>query len=192
MPVVAREEQSLGRIGRHRGFPAGHERQLAVLRIRQRLLEVVPDSEIQRHPRVDPEIVLCEDAEVRAAVDFPDRRVLRHRRRQPEQEVGVRVAGLARVEREHAVIVEQRVVNDVLVRHLSADLQRVVAARHRHAVFHREEIAAGIGAGDRRLSREVAGDGDARQRGIPLNLKFEFRSPSDVVGLLTRAPYCRT
>ena len=146
---IAGEQQPLERGRRHRRLRARHERELAVLRIGEGELQVVADAEVQRHARMHAIVVLREQADVGAVVRLPHRRVLRHRRRQPEQEVGVGVARLAAVEREHAVVVEQRVVDDLLVRHFAAELERVIAADHAQAVFHREEVAAGVGAGNR-------------------------------------------
>ena len=176
--IVAREQQPFGSIRRNGGLAAGHEGQLAVLRIGQRLLQVVTDAEVQRHPRMNPEIILREHAEVGAAVDLADRRILAHGCRKSQKEIGVRIAGRARlaaVEGEEAVVVQQRVVDDLFVRDFAPELERVVSAAHAQAVLHREIVAAGIGACDRRLAGEEPGDGQARQRRVSLNRELRVQ-----------------
>ena len=65
---------------------------------------------------------------------------------------------------EHPVIVEQRVVDDVLVGPtFTADLQRVVAVPRSSRCSCGEVVAARIGAGNRRLSGEVSGNREARE-----------------------------
>ena len=113
---------------------------------------------------MDAEIVLRERADVRAVVGLAHRRVLRHRRREPEEKVRVGVAGLAAVEREDAVVVEQRVVDDLLVREIGAQLERVLALADADRVLDAEIVAARVWSGNRRLAGEEAGDGEPRQR----------------------------
>ncbi len=141
---IAREEQSFQGGGRHLRLRARHERELAVFGIGKRELQVVADAKIERHALMNAVIVLREGADVGAVIQLSNRRVLHHRRRQPEKEIGVGISGLAVVEHEHAVVVEQRVVHDLLVRDLATELERMISPRHAQAVFHREVVAAGV------------------------------------------------
>ena len=84
---------------------------------------------------MNPEVVLCERAEVGAVVGLSHGRILGHRPGHAQQEVRVRVAGLAAVEREDAVVVEQRVVDDLLVRKIGAELQRMLAPLFRYLLI---------------------------------------------------------
>ena len=117
---------------------------------------------------MDPEVVLRERADVRPVVGLSHGSVLRHRAGDAQKKVRVGVAGLAAVEREDAVVVEQRVVDDLLVRKIGAELERVLALADAQRVLHAEVVAAGVRPGDRGLAREESGDGQPRERRIPL------------------------
>ena len=168
-PGIAWEQQADRRGRRHLRLHAGNEGELAVVGIGERELQVVADAKVEGEPGMDAEVVLRERADVGAIVGLPHRGVLRHGGGKPEQEVGVGVAGLAAVEGEDAVVVEQRVVNDLLVRDLAAELEGVVAAAHAQRVLHREVVAPGIGTGDGDLAGEVTGHGEARERRVALD-----------------------
>ena len=172
---IAGEQQAHGSGRLDRRLLSRHEGELAVLRIGERELQVVADAKVQRDARMDPEIVLRERADVRAVVGLSHRRVLRHRRREAEQEVGVGVAGLAAVEGEDAVVVEQRVVDDRLVRDVAADLERVLALGDAQRILHADIVAAGVRSGDRRLAGEVAGDREPRQRRVALRRELRVQ-----------------
>src|SRR6185503_19353109 len=68
------------------------------------------------------------------------------------------------------------------------ELERVRPAADAHAVPDREVIAAGIGAGDRGLAREIPGDGEARQRGVALDLELRVEVPEGGRGVVDAAP----
>ena len=125
---VAGEEQAFRRVRRHLGLRAWDERKLAVLGVRERRLHVISDAEVQRDSRMDPEIVLGEQAVVRPVVELSHWRVLCHRGGEPQQKVRVGIPSLAGVEEKDTVVVEQRVVNDLLVRNLPSYLERVVSS----------------------------------------------------------------
>ena len=59
-PVSPGNSSPTGAVGLTVDLLPGHEGQLAVLRIGERELQVVADAEVQRHARMDPEIVLRE------------------------------------------------------------------------------------------------------------------------------------
>ena len=192
---IAREEQALGGRRGYLGLLPGDVGELAVLGIRERELHVVAQAEVQRHPRVDAEVVLREQAQVPSLVRLPDRRVLGHGAGQAQEEIGVGVAGLAPVEGEDPVVVEQRVVDDALVRHLGSELERVVAAGEAQHVPDTEVVAAGIGSRDRGLAREVPGDGEPGKRGIALDREVRVQVAERggrVVDATRRTAACRS
>ena len=118
---------------------------------------------------MDSKVVLRERADVRPVVGLSHRRVLRHRGGEAQQEIGVGIAGLGAVEREDAVVVEQRVVNDLLVRDIAAQFERVLARGDAEGVLHAEVVASGVRSGDGGLTGEETGHRESRQRRVALN-----------------------
>ena len=109
------------------------------------------------------DIVLDKEAVIPGVIDLCDRRILIHAAWGSEDKVGQSILRLAAVERECAVVVQQRIVNHLFKRRLDTELQRVLAPRQVHHVTKTVVITARNRAADRIRGIEIAGDGDLRQ-----------------------------
>ena len=132
-------------------------------------LNVPAQTQVEGHARVNAEIILHEERRVPAIGVACDGRVLRDRAGNADQEVRQRVPGRAIVECEDAVVVEQRLLNVLVERNLSAQLERVVALVPTEDVAYGIEVGAGLRAADRVCQGEEAADGDLRQRRCALD-----------------------
>src|SRR5262245_47088551 len=107
------------------------------------------------------DIILDEQARVPAVVDLGDRRVLIKIHRQPEQEIGQRVARperVAAVEAEDAVVVERRVLDHLFERSLAAEFEVVVPTRPTEDIAHLIQVAASYRPADGDVEIETARD----------------------------------
>ena len=158
-------EQLTDRCGRvDRGLLTGNVGDEPVLRIGAGRLHVPSQAEVQGHSRTDAVVVLHEHRAIPAVPQCVHRRVLRHRARDPDQEVRERVPGDAVVERPDAVVVEQRVLDRLVVRQLAAHLDRVRTLGPAQDIARRVKVAAGLRSADRIRQSEVTADCDLRQR----------------------------
>src|SRR5262245_47375983 len=132
-------------------------------------------AEIQRQTPMDSKIILNKGAVVPAVVVFCDRGILSHRSRQSEQEICERVSRLAPIKGENSVVVQQRIVNVFLQRHLATGFQRVAAFVPIKKFPKPIIVAAGNRARNCLTESKEARNLDLRKSRRALNLKFRSK-----------------
>src|SRR5881394_3391619 len=127
------------------------------------------------------EIILHEERRVPAIGIAGYRGVLRDRARNTDQEIGKRVTsrschtsashpgrGIC-IEGKHPIVVKQCLLDVLVERDLSAQLERVLALDPTENVAGRVKVSAGCRAADLLSQSEISGDGDLRQIRRALN-----------------------
>ena len=120
---------------------------------------------------MNAEIILREERRVPAIGVTGDGRVLRDRTGNTDQEIRQRVLGHAVIEGEDAVVIEQRLLDVLVERDLSPQLERVIALDPTENVACGVKVSACYRAADLFSQGKVSSDGDLRQIRRPLDHK---------------------
>ena len=105
-----------------RRLAARHVRGEPIERIGAGRLNIPSYAEVQHHSRAEAIVILEKRRSVPTVPVGRHRRVLRDRARNTDEKVGERIPGDAVVEREDAVVVQQRILNRFVVGDLTAEL----------------------------------------------------------------------
>ena len=142
------------------------------MRIGDRRLNVPAHAQIERQAFGDAEVVLHVEGVIPVVVDLGGGRVLVHRGRQAQQEIGGRILAAARIaggETERAVVVQQGIVHHLLEYGLAAQTQRMLGGADAEDVAKLVLIAARHRAGNRAGEIESPRHRNLRQRRRALN-----------------------
>lgn len=143
-------------------------------RVGGRRLHVVAQSEVKSETGVYLEIVLHKQAGQPEVIDRVLGRILIHSDGKTQQEIGESIAlirlgaGLRAREAEGPVVVQQRGLNVLRQRHISAEADGMAAMRVTADIAQSVKTVARYGPRDGLTQRKIAGHGNVRKSGRPL------------------------